>query len=110
MDFLSSEMAASEFKVSEFDDDNKLFNKAFSSLGIHKLFTKNGWHLDLNDEFQFRYVKRGFELNIFEVTIQKDRIYVSVPIFNSPFQYKTYFTDYTSAYNYIEQKFYDFNE
>lgn len=108
MDFLYSEMAASETKVSEFD--NILLNKPFSSLGIHKLFIKNGWQLDLNNEFQFRYVKRGYELNIFEVTIQKDRIYVSVPIINSPFQYKTYFTNYTLAYNYIEQKFYDFNE
>lgn len=106
MDFLLSKHPDSNLNSSQ----NELVNKAFSLLGIHELFTKNGWHLTLNHEDHFSYTKRSYELNIFEVTIQKDRIYVSVPIFNSPFQYKTYFTDYTSAYNYIEQKFYDFNE
>jgi hypothetical protein len=106
MDFMYSKLPDGNLNSSQ----NGLVNKAFSLLGVHELFTKHGWHLSQNNEEQFCYTKRSYELNIFEVTIQKDKIYVSVPIFNSPFQYKTYFTDYTSAYNYIEQKFYDLND
>lgn len=104
------------FLYSELDDtqnrceiNNILINKAFSALGLHELFIQNGWDMSINKNERISFYKKGFELNIFDIEIQKNKIYVSVPISNSPFQYKTSFTDYTTAYNYIEDKLYDFN-
>lgn len=92
------------------EQNNVLVNKAFSALGIHELFIQNGWDISINKNDRISFYKRGFELSIFDIEIQKNKIYVSVPIRNSPFQYKTSFTDYTTAFDYIEKKFYDFND
>lgn len=90
---------------------NKLVNKAFSSLGVHELFTGNSdWYLTKNEIDHICYTKRGHETDCFEIIIQRDKIYICVPIKNSIFQFKTSFKDYTRAFDYLEKRFYDFNE
>jgi hypothetical protein len=93
----------------------RLVNKAFDSLGLHELFTSNNdeynyWYLLKNEIGHICYTRRGHETDCFEVIIQKDKIYVCVPIKNSIFQYKTSFKDYSRAYDYLERRFCDFND
>ena len=94
---------------------NKLVNKAFSALGVHELFTENSydnanWYLSKNEINHICYTKRGHEIDCFEIIIQKDKIYICVPIKNSIFQFKTSFKDYSRAYDYLEKRFFDFND
>lgn len=99
---------------SNYNNDNnvKLVNKAFSALGLHELFSNsdNDWYLTKNELNHICYTRRGYETDCFEIIIQKDKIYVCIPIKNSIFQFKTSFKDYTRAYYYLENRFYDFND
>lgn len=84
-----------------------LKNKGFSHL--HKLFQENGWVLLKNEENWINYTKTGDESSYFDIKITKDKIVVCVPIKNSAFQYVTSFTNYYDALEYIESKFFDYN-
>ena len=79
---------------------------------LYQLFSNNGWKIndiDTNtDSDNITYYKEGNETEFFEISLDNNNIYVSVPLKNSNFQYKTKFTDYYSAIKYIENKFYYF--
>jgi hypothetical protein len=55
------------------------------------------------------FSKPGFQTEYFEIKIDQSKIFVSIPIKNSLFQYKTSFKDYYSASEYIEERFKDFS-
>lgn len=95
----------------EMSNKNELLNEAFSKMGLHELFAEQkNWYLSCNHINQIIYSKIGNEIDSFDINIHKDKIYVSVPIKNSNFSFKTSFNDYSSAFNFIEQRFYDFND
>ena len=54
------------------------------------------------------YRKSNYEIDYFQIKIDKTNVNVSVPIKNTPYQYKTSFTNYYDASEYIEKHFNDF--
>ena len=83
-------------------------NKGFALLD--QMFKENGWHLCKNEMNNICYTKLSHETDLFEIKIDDKNIYVSIPIKNSPFQYNTSFNNYFQASEYIEARFFDFNE
>jgi hypothetical protein len=81
-------------------------NKGFVLLDT--LFTENGWHIIKNEENWLVYTKPGFETEYVEIKIGIGSISVSVPVKNSPFQFKTSFSNYFQASEYVESRFNEF--
>ena len=81
-------------------------NKGFFLLD--EMFKSNGWHMTKNEMNWICYTKTGNETEFFDIKLDKSRVYVSVPIQNSIFQYTTSFKDYFTASEYVEQRFKDF--
>jgi hypothetical protein len=77
---------------------------------LNKLFKSNGWQVEHsnNTSDDIMYSKPGNETEFFKIELDNNIIYVSVPLKNSTFQYKTKFPDYYSAIKYTESKFYYF--
>ena len=74
---------------------------------LTELFKHNGWNkIKNNDKLidHILYSKQGNETEFFEIALDNNKIYVSVPLKNSAFQYKTKFADYYSAIKYTESK------
>lgn len=86
--------------------NSEVLNKGFTFL--NNIFFKNGWRLTNNLINHIRYSKPGLESVFFEIRLDRTKIYVSIPLKNSSFQYKTSFNDYLSACDYVEQRFIDF--
>ncbi len=81
-------------------------NKGF--VFLDSLFRESGWHIIKNEENWLVYTKQGFETEYIEIKIALDSILVSVPIKNSPFQFKTSFSNYFQASEYVEARFKEF--
>jgi hypothetical protein len=81
-------------------------NKGFVLLD--SLFRESGWHIIKNEENWLVYTKKGFETEYIEIKIAMDSILVSIPIKNSPFQFKTSFSNYFQASEYVEARFIEF--
>ena len=80
---------------------------------LNNLFKSNGWEqIENNDKLSehITYSKKGNETEFFEITLDNNNIYVSIPLKNSDFQYRTKFIDYYSAIKYTENKFIYFIE
>jgi hypothetical protein len=86
--------------------DYEIKNKGFTF--IDALFKERGWTMIKNDLDLIEYRKPHYELDYFQIKIDKKTINVSVPIKNTPYQYKTSFTNYYEASEYIEKRFNDF--
>ena len=73
---------------------------------LNKLFKSNGWQVEHsnNTSDDIMYSKPGNETEFFKIALDNNIIYVSVPLKNSTFQYKTKFSDYYSAIKYTESK------
>ena len=82
-------------------------NKGFSILD--SIFKQYQWHLVKNDLNFISYTKIGDETNHFDFKILKDKIVVSVPIKNSPYQFVTNFKSYFEASEFAEQKLIDYS-
>lgn len=75
---------------------------------LNNLFKSNGWNKIKNEDElseHIMYSKPGNETEFFKIELDNNNIYVSVPLKNSSFQYKTKFLDYYSAIKYTESKF-----
>ena len=74
---------------------------------LNKLFKSNGWEIEDTDKLSEHiiYAKPGNETEFFKIELDNNIVYVSVPLKNSNFQYKTKFADYYSAIKYTESKF-----
>lgn len=81
-------------------------NKGFSLLD--KMLKDNGWNLTHNELNYLNYVKPGDETSFINIKILTDKITVSLPIKNSPYQFVTSFKSYYEASEYIEQKILDY--
>ena len=75
---------------------------------IHELFISNGWIIAVNQLDHVSYCKPGYETDIFDIVIEKDKISLCIPIKNSPYLYRTFFTDYYHASEYVEERFFEF--
>jgi hypothetical protein len=78
--------------------------------GLNGVFKNHGWHIKQNDHDCLSYTKMGQETDIFEIKTDKREqlIYVSVPVKNSPYQYRTTFHNLQHASDFVESRFYDF--
>jgi hypothetical protein len=74
---------------------------------LNELFKSNGWKSEYSNNLSDHivYSKQGNETEFFKIALDNNIIYVSVPLKNSSFQYKTKFDNYYSAIKYIESKF-----
>jgi hypothetical protein len=97
MDFFLSTSTSQEETIIE--------NKGF--ILLDNMFKNNGWKLIKNEMNWICFSKPGFQTEYFEIKIDQSKIFVSIPIKNSMFQYKTSFKDYYSASEYIEERFKD---
>jgi len=86
-------------------EESTIQNKGF--LLLDAMFKNNGWQLIKNEMNWICFSKPGFQTEYFEIKIDQYKIFVSIPIKNSIFQYKTSFKDYYSASEYIEERFKD---
>ena len=77
-------------------------NKGFAILD--STFKHHQWHLIKNELNWICYTKFSDETSCFDIKILQDKIIVSVPIKNSPYQYVTNFKSYYEASEYIVQK------
>lgn len=81
-------------------------NKGFAILD--NTFKHQKWHLIKNELNWICYTKFGDETSYVDIKILQDKIIVSVPIKNSPYQYVTTFKSYYEASEYIEQRLNDY--
>jgi hypothetical protein len=99
-------MNTNDNMLSTFVTNVELKNKGF--LLLDSLFKENGWHMTKNEMDLIEYTKLGDETNFFQIKVNQRNIHVSVPIKNSPYQYKTSFDSYFDASDYVEKRFNDF--
>lgn len=80
--------------------------------GLDTVFKNRGWYVKEEDDCSLSYTKKGQETDVFEIKMGSDKIYVSVPIKNSPFQYRTTFKKdkLNHASDFVESRFYDFSD
>lgn len=84
------------------DKNNTLKNISFTE--FDSLFIQYGWCMTLNEMTHISYTKTGDETSYFDIQIVGNKIRVSVPIRNSPYQFVTMFFDFFNATEYVEQK------
>ena len=91
--------------------DNTIININSELKLLNNLFENNGWKIEDDNKFSDHiiYFKTGKETEFFKISLDNNNIYVSVPLKNSNFQYKTKFVDYYSAIKYTETKFNYYN-
>ena len=83
-------------------ETNISINKGFMILE-EKMFGV-GYHYIINKIDHLLFQKKGNDYDFFEIRISNDKIFVSIPIKNSRFQYKTHFTSYFEASEYVEMQ------
>lgn len=85
---------------------HEIKNKGFAL--TYELFKKCGWHLVKNEMNYILFTSFGNETSYFEIKIDPTSVFVSIPIKNSAFQYKTAFKSYYEASEYIEDRLLDY--
>jgi hypothetical protein len=71
---------------------------------VHHLFTENKWELVINEFEHVLYTKRERETEFIEIKLECGKIWVSVPLSNSVYQFKTGFNDYYSTNSFLESR------
>ena len=71
---------------------------------VHHLFTENNWDLVVNEFEHILYTKRERETEFIEIKLECGKIWVSVPLSNSVYQFKTGFNDYYSTNSFLESR------
>lgn len=89
-------------------NDDTIKNNGF--LLIDTFFTKHNWHKTKNETNCVSYTRLCDETTVFDISVDKTTICVSVPLKNSPYQYLAYFNDYFTVATYVERRFFDFIE
>jgi hypothetical protein len=104
-------MSSNNALMKQTDSDflnNQIKNKGF--LLLDEMFKQNGWHLFKNEMNWICYYKFAKETEYFDIRLDSSKVYVSIPIKNSRYQYNTSFNNYYDASEYIELRFKDFIE
>ena len=83
-------------------NDYVLLNNQFTI--FDELLNEYDWRLNENHIDRVVYLKPGCELDTFEIKVDSDSIYVSVPIKNCDFLYRAKFNDFFSAFDYVERR------
>ena len=91
----SSKTCSGEFK-------SMCINKGFMILE-EKMFGF-GYQYVVNSIDHLLFQKKGNDYDFFEIRVSNDKIFVSVPIKKSRFQYKTHFSSYFEASEYVEMQ------
>lgn len=104
--YCNDNMLSQQNSNTVFEVKNDVKNKGF--LFLDSIFQENGWNMTKNEMNVISFSKEGFETEYFEMTVKATKIYVSIPIKNSIFQYNTSFNDYYSACDYLEKRFKEF--
>ena len=99
-------MSLNDKMLTPMNINTEIKNKGF--MLVDSLFKENGWHMTKNEMDLIEYTKQGYETEFFQIKLDQTKVYVSVPIKNSPCQYKTSFTNYFDASEYVEKRFNDF--
>ena len=89
-------------------NDDTIKNNGF--LLIDTFFTKHNWHKTKNETNWVSYTRLGDETTVFDISVDKTTICVSVPLKNRPYQYLAEFNDYFTVATYVESRFFDFIE
>ena len=63
-----------------------------------------GYQYVVNSMDHLLFQKKGNDYDFFEIKVSNDKIFVSVPIKKSRFQYKTHFSSYFEASEYVEMQ------
>ena len=95
----SATTCSSEFK-------SMCINKGFMILEEKMLGF--GYHYVVNSMDHILFQKKGNDYDFFEIRVSNDKIFVSVPIKKSRFQYKTHFLSYFEASEYVEMQLNNF--
>jgi hypothetical protein len=64
--------------------------------------------MTVNELYWISYTKIGHETEYFQIKLDSSKIYVSIPIKNSPYQFTTTFNNYFQASEYVEERFKEF--
>ena len=88
------------------DTTNISINKGFMILAEKMI--EYGYHYVVNKIDHILFQKKGNDYDFFEIRISNNKLFVSIPIKNSRFQYKTQFTSYFEASEYVEMQLIDF--
>ena len=83
-------------------------NKGF--LDVHEHFSGCEWRIKTNTHNVLSYVKSVYMLDEFILNVDKSMITVLIPIPDSKFAYKTYFSNYFEASEYIISRLYDYEQ
>ena len=83
-----------------------IVNKGFMIL--EEKFLGFGYHFVNNSIDHLLFQKKGNDYDFFEIRVSNDKIFVSVPIKKSRFQYKTHFLSYFEASEYVEMQLNNF--
>lgn len=67
-----------------------------------------GYQYVVNSMDHILFQKKGNDYDFFEIRVSNDKIFVSVPIKKSRFQYKTHFLSYFDASEYVEMQLNNF--
>jgi hypothetical protein len=86
--------------------NSTIVNKGFAILDA--TFKEHGWFLVKNEPNWICYSKFNDETIYFDIKILPDKIIVSIPMKNSPYQYVTSFNGYYEASEYVEQRLLDY--
>lgn len=99
-------MSSNDNMLTTVTPTSEIKNKGF--ILLDSLFKENGWHMTKNEMNLIEYTKQGHESDFFQIKLDQKNVYVSVPIKNSPYQYKTSFNNYFDASEYVEKRFKDY--
>ena len=99
-------MSSNDNMLTTVTPTSEIKNKGFMLLD--SLFKENGWHMTKNEMNLIEYTKQGHESDFFQIKLDQKNVYISVPIKNSPYQYKTSFNNYFDASEYVEKRFKDY--
>ena len=99
-------MSSNDNMLTTVTPTSEIKNKGF--ILLDSLFKENGWHMTKNEMNLIEYTKQGHESDFFQIKLDQKNVYISVPIKNSPYQYKTSFNNYFDASEYVEKRFKDY--
>ena len=86
--------------LSEIENKNKIINFGFSY--INKIFIDNDWNLSKNTYNEIIYSKKNTSHDEFVIKVNEKTIDVYIPLKNKNIIYKTTFSSYFDASEYIE--------
>lgn len=87
-------------------DDSPVANKAFEY--IDSLLRATGWYMVINKENQLAYAYPGFDMEYYNIEIFSDKVYVSFPLKNIPYQCHLCLTNVEETVMALERHFDNF--